>query len=541
MVITMKEIKELKFEELSARQKLGMATCFSIHSYGEDFEYLLELIRNRSAGAVWVLDSIEEKYHVMEKIKEAADYPILIFRDAESGLGEYKIGCHNAIGMTGSEELAYSFGKVTAVTARKNGFNVVCNPILDMADGNDVCGGNVRSLGNDKYQVAKLAAAIARGMHDGGVLTVGKHYPGSSEKNQGAVHPKRDRRIDSHMAESAGYDTVESLIDYNLYPYRELMNENLLDGIMVGHCRMVNIDPDNPASLSNKVINVIRELGFDGFAITDALNMHGVVAKYGQKGSRGLAVARGNDIGLVWCDTKFAYEAMCEYYDNGTITDERLDEAVRRVLEAQHKAALLPQDAEITDEDIKNFERINSDSVYAKTDDGVPVSIDPNGNHLFVIMTESQLDLKERGKQTVETMNTGWYRPYDIADRLKSLFPNSEITTISQFPTAWENWTILSKAPEHDDVIFITFFKTAINVGFECFTPRFLSLTDALSVTNKISTVIHYGNPYLLEYLHHIPRLIIGTCSQKSVMSVLEVAAGKYPAKGVLTYNLDLE
>ncbi|MBQ2765487.1 MAG: hypothetical protein IJF48_00685 [Clostridia bacterium] len=89
--------------------------------------------------------------------------------------------------------------------------------------------------------------------------------------------------------------------------------------------------------------------------------------------------------------------------------------------------------------------------------------------------------------------------------------------------------------------IFITFFKTAINIGFECFTPRFLSLTDALQVTNKISTFIHFGNPYLLEYLHHVPRLIIGAISRKTIMSGLDVAAGKYPAKGVLTYNLDLE
>nr|MBQ4319824.1 hypothetical protein [Clostridia bacterium] len=245
----MKEIKELKLEELSTKQKLGMATCFSMLDFGDGYDYLLDLIRNHSAGAVWVHEHIEEKHHVIEKVKEAADYPILIFTDAESGLGEYQIGCHNSIGMTGSEELAYAFGKVTAVTARKKGYNVVCDPVIDMVNGNGACGANVRSLGNDKYQVAKLAAAMARGMHDGGVLTVGKHYPSSSEKSNGVTNPKRDRRIDSHMAESTGYDTVEELIDYNLYPYRELMKENLLDGIMVQHCRMVNIDPDNPARL----------------------------------------------------------------------------------------------------------------------------------------------------------------------------------------------------------------------------------------------------------------------------------------------------
>ena len=58
-------------------------------------------------------------------------------------IGMYTIGRQNALGMTDREKLAYTFGKITAVTARKMGYNVVCNPVLDMCHEAEICGANV--------------------------------------------------------------------------------------------------------------------------------------------------------------------------------------------------------------------------------------------------------------------------------------------------------------------------------------------------------------------------------------------------------------
>ena len=208
-------MQELKFEDLSVKQKIGMVTC-GIFAPGRNREHdhsVYELIKNHALGCVWVQRGIKDFEEVMAKLKETADYPLLIVTDAERGMSPYTIGRSNAIGMTDSEDLAYAFGKVTAITARKLGYNIICNPVLDMIDGVGICGANSRSIGGDKYKVAKLTAAIARGMHDGGILTVGKHY-GSA---------KKDYLIDSHMAENSSSVTKEEFIDYNLYPYTELM------------------------------------------------------------------------------------------------------------------------------------------------------------------------------------------------------------------------------------------------------------------------------------------------------------------------------
>lgn len=532
-------MKELKMEELSVRQKVGMAMVGIIikddrwEGFEENLEYTLNLIRNHSLGAVWVSPRLRNLKQVMEAIKEAADYPILIFTDAESGIGEYMIGRHNAIGCTGSEEHAYTFGKVTAVAARQMGYNVVCNPVLDMINGHAVCGGNVRSFGSDKYKVAQLAAAEAQGMHDGGLLTVGKHYPSATNYA---------RQIDSHMAETASLNTVEELLDYNLYPYLELMKKGLLDGIMVGHARLAKIDPDFPGSLSKKVIDIIRNQGFNGFTITDSLQMMGIVSKFGASDSKGLAIAAGNDLALPWEETGNCYEALCDCYDKGIISNERLDEAVGRVLEAQRKTLMVPKYTDITEEDVEKFNSINRDSIFARTDEGLPTAISHDGRHYFVVMVENGTAISDAGKVTIDTFSTPWYNPQKIMRKLEELFPNSAVTAIDQFPSPAQNMKMLERSVDYDDVVFITFVEGKAYSGMERFTSRITSLVEALQVTNRVSTIVHFGSPYALEdFEDHIPRIIIGGLSADSVNYTLDVLAGKYPAKGVLTYDVKLK
>jgi len=528
--------KELVLSQLTTEQKLGMTMTAHIYRLDTEaaseanLEYALNMIRNHALGAIWV-DSNYRLEEVMGRIREAADYPILIFTDAESGFGSNMIGRHNALACTDSEELAYIFGKVTAINARKAGYNVVCNPVLDMCRTNSVCGKTVRSLGSDKYKVARLAAAEARGMHDGGVLTVGKHYPSACG----------DGEIDPHMAESTSFETKEDLLNYNLYPYLELYREGLLDGIMTQHCRFPNIDPEYPASLSQKVIGIIREQGFDGFAITDALIMMGTAAKFGAQTCKGLAIGNGNDLALTWYANKDSYEAIVATYRQGLIPDSRLDEAVERVLAAQRKTLSLPVTAEITEEDLELFDRINRDGIISCTDSGLTEAIDPEGRHFFAVLTPNEVEISDEGKVNVDTTEKGWYQPRTIEKKLSALFPNSCVYAINQFPSPVQNVRLVERNVTYDDVVFITFNDCGAYVGRECLTSRIVSVIQALQITNRVSTLVHFGNPFVLEELAHIPRILIGGTSKESIDYALEVLAGRYPAKGHLIYQLALK
>ncbi|MBR5308405.1 MAG: hypothetical protein IKU43_06515 [Clostridia bacterium] len=528
----MNEIRELKFENLTTEQKLGLVITplFQPTMSDEIIDFTFDLIKKRALGSVWI-NTGPKGFALIKKIRETADYPIIIMTDAESGLEEYKIGKHNALGCTGNPELAYLFGKAVGTRARGLGYNVICNPIVDAAHGNSVCGSNIRSLGDNVNKVTELAIAMAEGMHDGGLLTVAKHYPSAQHDDPG---------IDSHMAETSSSLTEEQLLESNLVPYLELMKRGLLDGIMTGHCRLVNIDSEYPASLSKKVIDIIRRQGFEGFAVTDALTMMGVVAKFGLTDPTGLSIAAGNDLALTYFDPISSYKAICECYEKGILTDEALDSAVKRVLATQKKTMKEPKYTELTSEEKEAFKRINRESVYEKTDDGVSESITIDGRHFFCILCPNEMDIRDSGAVAVATFSGGWYHPDKIADKIRTTFPNSEIYFMSEFPSGKMNMQLLEKSLGFEDVVFVTFFESDAYIGTECLTSRVLSVANAMQVTNRISTLVHFGNPFVVEDFPHVGRLLIGTTASDNVECAFDILAGKYKAKGVLTYDVKL-
>ena len=544
----MKILQELKFEELSTEQKLGMLMAGIVRpircedkyeTFDENLEFVLDLIKHHSLGAVWVPQSTltgvpgfcDPHPDVIKRIREAADYPILIFTDAESGFGEYQIGRHNAIGVADSEELAYTFGKVTAIMARKMGYNVICDPVLDMTRVNSPCGGAVRSLGGNKYRVTELAVAEAQGLHDGGVLTVAKHYPSAGTK------------MDSHMAPNVSDISREELIDYKLYPYIQLAKRGLIDGIMSSHQAVACLDGDMPTSVSLKITNLIRELGFDGFMVTDALDMMGLKARFGDTDVKGLVIAGGNEFALPWFSARKAYNDIKDCFERGIISPERLDEATRRVLAAQHKVALMEErdPGEITDEDKRRFNEINANSVFVKTDDGVPTAISREGRHFFLLTVKNESDIKDDGKVTVDTFTNGWFKPARITKKIEELFPNSTVRAIYQFPTPNQNMDVLQDSLEYDDIVVINCTDCPAYAGSDSITHRLLALYNALQLTNRISTFLHFDNPFVAEELPHAKRLMIGGAAADSIDVALEALAGLREPKGHLTYDINLK
>ena len=138
-------------------------------------------------------------------------------------------------------------------------------------------------------------------------------------------------------------------------------------------------------------------------------------------------------------------------------------------------------------------------------------------------------------------MGEDWYNPIRIANRLKELYHDSESFFISEYPTAGKVQETLNEVVKYDDTVFLSFYKTVAYTGIEAFTNRITGMLSAMQVSDQISTVLHFGNPFILETLPHIPRVIIGTMSAKGVEAGIDVLAGLYPAKGVLTYDVKLK
>lgn len=521
----------LKLEEMTTEQKLGMlfTAYWNPWKNGEDNEkWIFDMIKKRALGSIWLQQSIKGVDEMIQKVRKAADYPILIITDAESGMGDYVVGRQYAIGCTDSEEHAYAFGKALGVTASKRGYNIVCNPVIDIS-----VTGSMRSMGGDKERIARLAAAEIRGMHDGGILSVCKHYPSILIPEQ----------ADTHMEEVETTQTKEELLDTSLYPYVELIKQGLLDGIMTGHEKVPSIDPIYPTSLSKATIDVIREQGFKGFTITDALLMQGVRVAFGEDAVIGLAAAAGNTFQLMF-NTKSEknYNALKTAFEQGVFTEEQLDSSVKTVLETQKKAYELDKTAEISEQEDKLAKEINQNSVYAAVDADVSTALPRDGKYLFVLMVNNETSVDDSaGKVEVDTFSNGWLFPDRVEKKILELFPNSKVRPVHEFPRPWHNAVVLDESADYDGVVYITFSEFRAYAGGEQLTYRIQKVLNILHKKDRIAALVHFGNPFVLEPLPHFKRVLLGGLSAESVDAALDVLAGKYQAKGKLLYDVKLK
>ena len=311
---------------------------------------------------------------------------------------------------------------------------------------------------------------------------------------------------------------------------------------MISHKKYINIDNEHPGTLSKPLLDIIREQGYEGFLITDALCMMAVKAKYDDVESKALAMNAGVDLLLPYTIyNREQFESYCEAYDTGMISDECLDAATKRVLAAQHRAALLPTDGEVTEEEMKTFKSINKDGIYIKKDDDVESTISRDGKHFFIIVAKQETSVSD-GKVAVDTFSgNGWHQPDRIVQKINELFPNAKYQIIHEFPSQFELMTVLENSLGCDKLVMMTFSEFVPYTGLEHLTRRLVNLVNAMQTADRISTLIHFGNPYVLEELPHIPSVIFGGPSAESVDTSLEVLAGVYPANGEPTYDFKLK
>ena len=173
-------------------------------------------------------------------------------------------------------------------------------------------------------------------------------------------------------------------------------------------------------------------------------------------------------------------------------------------------------------------------------DEGLSTSISRDGKHLFALMVRNEETLGADGGVTEDTFSNGWLYPAKVTAQIKELFPNSEVRIFYQFPTAEQNRRVLNASTECEDVVVLTFSEPIAYSGGEYITERVVTVMKCLQHTNRISTLIHFGNPCILHTLPHIPRCILGGISEECVQACLEVLAGKYEAKGIKTYDFKL-
>ncbi|MBO3745034.1 beta-N-acetylhexosaminidase [Streptosporangiaceae bacterium NEAU-GS5] len=274
-------------------------------------------------------------------LRKASKIPLLIGVDQENGivsrLGPIvtQLPGAMAIGATGDPANAHDAAKVTGEELRGLGFSLDFAPVADVNVNprNPVIG--ARSYGSDPQKVATMVGAAVDGFHDAGIASVAKHFPGHG-----------DTTVDSHTGLPVIQHTKRQWEKLDAPPFRAAI-EHGVDAIMSAHVVMPKLDPSGaPSTLSHKILTgLLREqLGFKGVISTDALDMAGVRKKYGDAEVAVRAILAGADILLMPPDFPTAYQAVLKAVRSGRISQERLDESVRRILTLKQKHRLSATD-----------------------------------------------------------------------------------------------------------------------------------------------------------------------------------------------------
>ncbi len=524
----------LKIEDMTVEQKIGMLYC-ARRFQEEDIEFITELIKNHSLGCVQLPAGFDD---IIGRILSVADYPILVFNDTEAGFPGSDLPQIPLMSLSACDNKEYyrAFAKGIVRDAKNNGFNGTWGPVIDILL-RDAPNSVYRHFSDNPQKVAECAEEIAKVYKQNHYLSTGKHYPGKGSPASLVKGPA----FDGHMTPTYVADTEQDIIEHSLKPYMYLQEKGLLPCVMTGHGNFPNIDPEYPASLSKKIIDIIRNKGFDGLMFTDSFAMMSVLHKFGEENVYGMAIAAGNDIILPNYRTsvKESYEMLLKNFKDGLFSEERLNEAVLRVLAAQEFISKTPENpTEFTEKDEEMLNNVSRDCITAVTDDGFAASLDKidNKDRMFVIVTENSFN--EDTGITEEIDIARWYYPMEIAEKIKKEFPGSRIEFIPEFSGQKDNERVLAAAADYKDVVCITFCTTTCYLGTDALTKRTEAVVNCLINAKKTSTVVHFGNPFALKTILPVPRKIFGYMMTKSQIHAIDVLAGKLEAKGKLPYDI---
>ncbi|MCA8975647.1 MAG: hypothetical protein KDC98_13075, partial [Planctomycetes bacterium] len=375
---------------------------------------LLRWVREAELGGVILsLGTVEDAASLIPKLQAAAKVPLLLAGDFEGGVwfrlqGATELGNQMLFGATRSEWLAEAAGRVTGEEARALGFHQVFAPVLDVNSNPDNPIINVRSFGEDPELVARMGAAFARGVRGTGLLSCGKHFPGHGDVDS-----------DSHLELPTVPGDGERLRRVELRPFAVAAKAGL-ESVMTGHLAVPGLgeDPSVPATLSRLILgDVLRqELGFTGLVVTDALEMGGVKNAFPPGEVAVRALLAGADVLLMPPDPLVARAAVVEAVESGRVPMARLDDAVRRILQAKAKVGLLRGGGMVdpdwrakvrTEASMRVADAIARRGLTLVRDRGELLPLDPNDGRSTVAVVIADRD-EGQGGTFAATIDVGW-------------------------------------------------------------------------------------------------------------------------------------
>ena len=321
---------------MTKEEKIGQ---LFIHLTGSNKEEDVkeEVSRMHMGGIRFNPRSKEEMWEMNYNFQKCSKIPVLSAVNVESGGNGASrdgtfIGNEMKIAATGDTKYAYELGRICGIETKATGSNWAFAPIVDLVTNWHNPGISVRGWGKDPDTVLAMSKEYFRGISESGIVCAMKHFPGDGS----------DER-DPHIATSVNALSMEEW-DRSYGKVYKGMIEAGVQAVMPGHimmpayqrhfCPGLKDEDLKPATLSKELLgDLLRgKLGFNGLIVSDASHMVGLTGRAKRSELVPGAIMAGIDMFLFYNDIEEDTRYMTEAYDKGILTEERLHEALSRIL-----------------------------------------------------------------------------------------------------------------------------------------------------------------------------------------------------------------
>jgi beta-N-acetylhexosaminidase len=413
------------------------------------------LFRHKNMGALSELRGLTMA--LQNAAAETGQPPLLIAADQEGGQliavdQTTPFPGNMALGATKSENLASKVGRALGKELSAVGVNVDFAPVCDVNNNplNPVIG--TRSFGEDPRLVARMTAALVRGLQSSGVAATAKHFPGHG-----------DTSSDSHRSAPIVMHNAKRIRSIELVPFRAAVNSGVRL-VMTAHIVMPALNGGSnelPATLSHKILRDLlrRKMRFNGVIVSDALDMHAMEQESGYIAETMAAVAAGIDLLLFNHDlarVEPACSNLVQAARRGLLSADEIHASARRILtlknwikrQRQHPLAVIG-----CKEHLQLAREVARKSLTLVRDTArqLPLRVAPNEK--IAVATPRPEDLTPA--------DTSSYVKPVLADALRRYHPRVDEFSFAMSPAAEEIGTLCERLAKYDVVVLGTINATA--------------------------------------------------------------------------------
>lgn len=457
---------------------------------------------------------LENGRKLLARYEENAEIPLLVTSDFENGCGSMLKGLTvlpymMSLGAANDEQLAYDYGKATALEARSVGANWTFSPVSDLNTNPRNPLVNVRGLTDDPDLACRLLPQIVRGMQDNGLAACAKHFPGDGV----------DWR-DQHIITTANTLSMEEWKKQHGRVFQALIDAGVAS-IMAGHISLPAYQKERvdgmclPATLSRELIcDLLKgEMGFEGVVVTDAMDMGGFNGWYPTLHQTEIEAFKAGCDMLLWPTPEYV-DNLTAAVESGEVPMERLDDAVSRILRMKEKLGLFtapslrpiaPQEQEF----VRGVARRTADRSLTLLRDEM---------HLF--------PMSPKTRRRIAVIPVTHHEPALAESARLCALLRERGFSVDEYAQGITD----AQTEEYDLVIYALFSRSFRPIGFLDFMgSEAIKVQRALQHAREKTLVVSFGSPYFAEQYFERAMTVVNAYSMlaPSVEAFVRAAVGE--------------